>query len=71
MTGEEHLAWCKQRALAHVDRGDLEEAVLSMATDIQTHPENRINQTTLEMLVTAATFEWHRAGVRKWVEGFR
>jgi hypothetical protein len=71
MTWEEHLAWCKSRALAHVDRGDLEEAVLSMATDIQTHPENSIHQATLEALVTAATFEWHRDGVRRWVEGFR
>lgn len=71
MTWDEHLAWCKGRAFAHVDRGDLEEAVLSMAIDIQTHPENKINETTLEALVTAATFDWHRAGVRRWIEGFR
>lgn len=71
MTWEEHLAWCKTRALAYVEKGDLEEAVLSMATDIQTHPENKINGTTLEMLVTASTFNWHRDGIRQWIEGFR
>lgn len=71
MTWDEHLAWCKQRALAHVDKGDLEEAVLSMAIDIQTHPENRMDERTLDALVLATRFHWHPNGIREWIGGFR
>lgn len=33
-----HLAWCKQRALEYVDRGDLNLAFTSMASDLQKDP---------------------------------
>ena len=71
MTWEEHLAACKKRALEHVDKGDLEEAVLSMALGIQEHPETRMNDFLLDTLVTAATFRWHSVGIREWIGGFR
>ena len=34
---DEHLAWCKRRALEYVDTGDLTHAVASMASDLKTH----------------------------------
>jgi hypothetical protein len=39
MTRDEHLAWCKQRALEYVERGDLKNAFASMASDMNKHPD--------------------------------
>jgi hypothetical protein len=39
MTREEHLAWCKQRALAYIDRGEIKEGLTSMMSDMEKHPE--------------------------------
>ena len=39
MTRDEHLAWCKRRALEYVGAGDLRQAVASMASDLKTHPD--------------------------------
>ena len=38
-TRAEHLAWCKQRANEYVDRGELQNAYASMASDMGKHPE--------------------------------
>ena len=39
-TREEHLAWCKDRALAYVEAGDLAGALASMSSDLRKQPEN-------------------------------
>jgi hypothetical protein len=39
MTREEHLTWCKQRALALVDKGELKDALASMGSDLNKHQE--------------------------------
>lgn len=41
VTREEHLKWCKQRALEYVDRGDLKNAYASMASDLDKHDGTR------------------------------
>lgn len=41
MTRNEHLEWCKQRALAYVDQGDLNGAWTSMCSDLSKHPETK------------------------------
>lgn len=39
MSRAEHLAWCKQRALAYLDgEGNVGDAFASMASDLQKHP---------------------------------
>ena len=38
-TREEHLKWCKQRALEYVDLGNLPEAFASFQSDMTKHPE--------------------------------
>jgi len=58
-TREKHLAWCKQRALEFVDRGELQEAVNSMEKDLAAHPKTEIYVSQ----VTLATFEIGRAHV--------
>lgn len=39
VTRQEHLTWCKQRALEYVDAGDLQQAFASMLSDLGKHPE--------------------------------
>ena len=35
----EHLAWCKTRALAYVEQGDLHNAFASLMSDLRKHQE--------------------------------
>ena len=39
MNRAEHLAWCKERAIECVVRGELSEAFSSMVTDLRSRPE--------------------------------
>lgn len=39
MNRDEHVAWCKTRALAYVDAGDLNNAFASMCSDLRKHPD--------------------------------
>lgn len=38
---EEHLEWAKQRAFRYVDEGELLEALTSIGSDLQKHPDTR------------------------------
>ena len=38
-TRADHLAWCKERALAYVDHGDVQNAFASLVSDLRKHPE--------------------------------
>jgi hypothetical protein len=73
-TREEHLEWCKQRAREYVDRGELADAVASMGSDMDKHPETRMAGEKMGMLIYVAMLritEGDVQGVREWVEGFR
>lgn len=39
VTRAEHLAWCKQRALEYLDRGEFVNALTSLRSDLTKHPE--------------------------------
>jgi hypothetical protein len=69
-TREEHLEWCKERARVYLDAGDLANAVASMGSDMEKHPECGMNKylMALAMLHIAAHDERE---VRRWVESFR
>ena len=41
MNRQEHLEWCKKRALEYVDGGDLTSAWASMAKDLGDHEETK------------------------------
>jgi hypothetical protein len=70
VTRDEHLAWCKERALEYLDRGELASAVASMGSDMTKHPETRMNEgmTVLGMMYV---MQADRQGLRRWIEGFR
>ena len=71
MTRNEHLQWCKDRAMEYVNDGDLSQAFASFNSDITKHLET-INHSALKIgfmlffndhLGTAAKME-------KWIQGF-
>jgi hypothetical protein len=72
LTRDEHLAWCKRRALGYVDAGDLAHAVARMASDLKTHPDT--DNPALNGLVMIAMMyvtDGDKAAVRCWIERFR
>ena len=54
-TRAEHLAWCKDRALAYLDQGDVQNAFASFTSDLRKHPETEghvgIELGMMEMLI--------------------
>jgi len=49
MTREEHIKWCKERAIAEMNySGNSNDAIISMMSDLRKHPET--NSNTLQML---------------------
>jgi hypothetical protein len=71
-TRAEHLAWCKQRALAYVEQGDLQNALASMASDMRKHPETDTPAVTmlLGMEGLRCVQAGDTQGMRRLIEGF-
>jgi hypothetical protein len=68
-TRHEHLDWCKARALEYLNRGDLSNAVASMASDMTKHPETSCPP-ALTMVGMMAVMNHDADGVRRWIAGF-
>jgi hypothetical protein len=66
----EHLAWCKQRALAYLP-SDPVQAFTSMASDLNKHPDTA-NHSALElgMMMLMGGLLKSPAEMRKFIEGF-
>ena len=65
MTRSEHLAWCKERALEYVDRGDYPQAWTSMVSDMEKHSAIQLG--------TQLLFAGHLSTdsqMRRFIEGF-
>lgn len=71
MTRDEHLRWCKQRALEYLDRGELQDAVSSMLSDLNKHPDTRGIGEKLAPLAMLYLTNGDATGVRRFIEGFR
>lgn len=41
MDRAEHLQWCKNRAMEYVDRGEINDALASMGSDLNKHPDTK------------------------------
>jgi hypothetical protein len=41
MTRDEHVQWCKERALAYLAEGELTNAFASVVRDLNKHPETK------------------------------
>lgn len=70
-TREEHVAWCKKRALEYVDAGDCAGALASMGSDLGKHPSTT-NHTGIAlgtMLMISGKLST-QSEMRKFIEGF-
>jgi len=70
-TREEHLDFCKQRALAYLDVGEIDNAVTSMLSDLGKHPETTAIGQKLSMLAIIYMMNKDIDGARGFIEGFR
>jgi hypothetical protein len=68
---EDHLAWCKGRALEYCDQGDTRQAFASMASDMGKHPETKNHlaiKLGMSMLMNGLLDDPMQ--MRKFIEGF-
>lgn len=68
---QEHLKWCKQRALEYCDAGDVNQALASMCSDLGKHAETQ-GHSAIQlglMLYLAGQLNTPRE-MRKFIEGF-
>ena len=73
MTRVEHLAWCKERALAALDGGDVAGAVASMLFDLGRWDEPLYAPEIFQVLAADGLLHARfgdTAGLRRWIEGF-
>lgn len=71
MTRDEHLAWCKKRALEYVERGDAMNGLTSMFSDLDKHPETRGHKGSeigVMLMMTGSLSS--PAEARRFIEGF-
>lgn len=71
MTRQEHLEWCKHRALKYADAGDVNQAWASMASDLGKHEETEGHAAIqLGMMMLMAGQLSRPAEMRKFILGF-
>jgi hypothetical protein len=70
MTQDEHLVWCKQRALEYLARGEVQNAIASMMSDYNQHPDCKMNPILQSVGLLAAMHDDVHAA-RRFIEGFR
>ena len=70
MNRQEHLDFCKKRALEYVDRGEFAEGITSMLSDLKSHPETEGVATTMAPLAMFELMNPSQAGARRFIEGF-
>lgn len=71
LTREQHLAWCKERALRELDAGDMTGAVVSMVSDLGKWERPLYDTDTMEILTAdGVLFRQTPDQVRNWIEGF-
>lgn len=68
-TREQHMVWCKERALEYLDKGDVQNAVASMMSDLEKHPDTAVKSPALAMLGIMAA-QGSEAEARRYIEGF-
>lgn len=70
-TRAEHLQWCKDRALMYADQGDVSQAMASMGSDLNKHPETKNHEGMKLMMMLAMNGHLSTpAEIRKFIEGF-
>lgn len=70
MNRQSHLEWCKKRAHEYLAKGDVQNAVTSMLSDLNKHPETALKTSTLTMLGMLAIQSGNIAEARRFIDGF-
>jgi hypothetical protein len=72
MNVQEHIDWCKQRALEYVEVGDLANAVASMMSDLRKGPVMPDSGLLLGLyqIVLLDVQKGDKDAVRRWITGF-
>lgn len=70
-TREEHLKWCKDRALEYIEQGDIASAFDSMTSDLGKHPKTE-GHAAIEwgMMLLLGGHLSTPDKMRKFIEGF-
>jgi hypothetical protein len=72
MTRDEHLEWCKKRALEYIDRGDGLNGLTSMLSDLRKHDETKDHPgipVCVQLMMFGASEDVTQA--RRLIDGFR
>jgi hypothetical protein len=69
LTRDEYVQWCKDRALEYFNRGDLDDAVASMMSDMRKRDDTQYPE-VLDHLALLELMNYNREGVRRWIVGF-
>ena len=71
MDRQEHLQWCKDRAMEYVDQNDFRQAVTSMCSDLDKHPETAGHAgIEMGMMLMMGGLLSSRAEAEKFIQGF-
>lgn len=65
---QQHVDWCKERALEYVDKGDLRGAMASMLSDMRKRDDTAI--APMLAMLGMAEVQRGREAMRRWIEGF-
>jgi hypothetical protein len=70
-TREQHLDWCKQQAHEYLDDGDIANALASMMSDLNKHPELK-NHPAMYMggMLLIGGHMWSVDEARRFIDGF-
>ena len=67
----EHLEWCKARAREYLERGQIQEALTSMLSDLKRHKETLASGDAMGPLAIMLITHQDKDGARRFIEGFR
>lgn len=70
MDRQSHLDWCKKRAHEYLARGDVQNAVTSMLSDMNKHPETELKSPALTMLGMMAIQSGSTTDAKRFIDGF-
>ena len=68
MNRSEHLQWCKDRANAYLDTGDISDAFASFVSDMNKHKETESPVLTELGMMYAMNHD--AQAMRGWIDGF-
>lgn len=67
----EHLTWCKERALEYVNMGDNGQAMASMGSDLNKHPDTKDHPGMEIGLILLMNGDLNgKDAMRRFIEGF-